>query len=439
MGLVVGSRIGPYEIVGPLGAGGMGEVYRARDTKLGRDVAIKILPEPLAADPERRARFEREAKTLAALNHPHIAQIHGFEESTGTSALVMELVEGSTLGERLAHSGRLPIDETVAIALQISDALEAAHDQGIVHRDLKPANIKVRDDGTVKVLDFGLAKLVAGANTVGTGTTSPLSMSPTFTAATMAGVILGTAAYMAPEQARGKTADRRADIWAFGAVLYEMLTAKRAFPGEEISDTLASVLKEEPDWNALPTDLSAPVRRLLRRCLEKDPHRRLSAIGDARLELNERDEAVARDVQRGTWRSWSVALVVAALIGLTATVTILLSSRVRPSLPPITRFSVLPSDKAPIFPDSGGVAISPNGRMIAYMTGSIAPVTSGSQFTGLWLRQVDSPVARQLPGTEGASLPFWSPRQSARILHDRFQIEADRSGDRTRRGNLRRP
>ena len=283
MSLVSGSRFGSYEIVSLLGSGGMGEVYRARDTKLGRDVALKVLPDSLAHDPERLARFEREAHLLAALNHPAIAHIYGLEDSTGTPALVMELVEGPTLADRIAQ-GPIPLDEALPMAKQIAEALEAAHEQGIIHRDLKPANIKVRADGTVKVLDFGLAKAFDPAVSSGAGAT----ISPTLSIhATQAGIILGTAAYMAPEQARGKTVDRRADIWAFGCVLFEMVTGRRAFDGDDISTTLASVLKTEPDWQLLPPTTPTGLRRLLSRCLRKDPTVRLQAISDARVELGE--------------------------------------------------------------------------------------------------------------------------------------------------------
>ena len=252
MTLAPGSRLGPYEILGPLGAGGMGEVYRARDGKLGREVAIKVLPEAFASDAERLARFRREAKVLSSLNHTHIAAIYGLEESGHAEALVLELVEGETHAERLA-AGPLPIDEALGIARQAAEALEAAHDRGIVHRDFKPANIKLTPDGSVKVLDFGLAKALSAD-----AAPPDVSTSPTLTAAaTQAGVALGTAAYMAPEQARGKTVDRRADVWAFGVVLYEMLTGRRAFEGESISDTLASVLKPDPDLSALPFDVSS--------------------------------------------------------------------------------------------------------------------------------------------------------------------------------------
>src|ERR1700704_1435582 len=265
-----GTRLGPYEILAAIGAGGMGEVYRATDTTLGRQVAIKVLPDAFAQDAERLARFEREAKTLAALNNPHIAQIYGLEKSSGAQALVMELVEGEDLSQRIAR-GPIPLDEALGTAKQIAEALEAAHEQEHIHRDLKPANIKVTPDGLVKVLDFGLAKL---AETAATGSGShALSLSPTITSPALmtgAGVLLGTAAYMAPEQAKGRPADKRSDIWAFGCVLYEMLTGKRAFPGDDMSEVFASILAREPDWRALPAAVPPAIRALLRRCLEKD-------------------------------------------------------------------------------------------------------------------------------------------------------------------------
>ena len=267
MTITRGTRLGPYEIVSALGAGGMGEVYRAHDTTLGRDVAIKVLPEAFAHDRDRLSRFEREAKMLAALNHPNIAAIYGLELSSGASYLAMELVSGETLEERIAKAGPLPAEEALAIARQIAEALEAAHEKGIIHRDLKPANVKVTPEGKVKVLDFGLAKALAGDSAGG----DP-SDSPTVTdAATIPGAILGTAAYMSPEQARGKPVDKRTDIWAFGCVLYELLTAKRAFPGENPAEILAAVLTKEPDWMALPAAAPAKIRELLRRCLQKDP------------------------------------------------------------------------------------------------------------------------------------------------------------------------
>ncbi|MBI3048046.1 MAG: serine/threonine protein kinase [Acidobacteria bacterium] len=310
MSLTPGVRLGPYEVLSLLGAGGMGEVYRARDHRLGRDVALKVLPDILARDPDRLARFRREAQVLASLNHPNIAAIYGLEEQSDVAsgfsrtiqALVLELVEGPTLvdliGQRRAGpSGpAIPIDEALPIARQIADAVEAAHEHGVIHRDLKPANVKVRPDGTVKVLDFGLAKAFGPAEAghyvqqgVGAGFGGDLTASPTMTspAMTRLGVILGTAAYMSPEQARGREVDKRADIWAFGCVLYEMLTGRRAFPGGDVSEVLAGVIKSDVDWNALPAHTPSRVRALLRRCLQKDPKHRLRDIGDARLEIEE--------------------------------------------------------------------------------------------------------------------------------------------------------
>ena len=275
-------------MVSTLGAGGMGEVYRATDTSLGRQVAIKVLRESVATDPDRLARFEREARTLAALNHPNIAQIYGLERSGTTPALVMELVEGETLADRIAR-GPIPLDEALPIAKQIAEALETAHEQGIIHRDLKPANIKVRYDGTVKVLDFGLAKL-AESVAAPTSNSAALSMSPTITSPAMmtgVGVLLGTAAYMSPEQAKGRPVDKRGDIWAFGCVLYEMLTGSRAFEGQSVTETLARVIEREPDLSTLPSGTPSPVMRLLRRALTKEPAMRLPDIADARIEIHE--------------------------------------------------------------------------------------------------------------------------------------------------------
>src|SRR5919204_295929 len=343
MSIAIGSRLGPYEIVGSLGAGGMGEVYRARDTRLHREVAIKVLPDLFAADPERLGRFEREAKTLAALNHTHIAQIYGFEQSGHTSALVMELVEGEDLAQRIAR-GAIPLDEALAIARQIADALEAAHEQSIIHRDLKPANIKLRADGTVKVLDFGLAK-AAAPDALADAANSPTFMA----AATQVGVILGTAAYMAPEQARGKAADKRVDIWAFGCVLYEMLTATQAFAGETATDMLASVVNREPDWTGLPVATPSSVRHLLQRCLIKDPKRRLRDIGEARLAIEEAlaEPSKSGDVAPaagplGRWLSRSWPLLAVAILGATigAVAALRFRSPATDSNPGITRLSV---------------------------------------------------------------------------------------------------
>ena len=277
-------RLGAYEVTAQIGEGGMGQVYRARDTKLNRDVALKTLPDSFAADPEWLARFTREAQTLASLNHANIAHIHGLEESDGVRALVMELVEGDDLSQRIARSA-IPLDEALPIARQIAEALEAAHEQGIIHRDLKPANIKVRADGTVKVLDFGLAKAMEPA----AGSSSSASISPTITtpAMTQAGMILGTAAYMSPEQAKGRPADKRSDVWAFGCVLFEMLAGVQVFGGEDVTESIAAIVRAEPDWRKLPPETPAAIRRLLRRCLAKDPKERLTDIGVARLEIRD--------------------------------------------------------------------------------------------------------------------------------------------------------
>jgi serine/threonine protein kinase/Tol biopolymer transport system component len=382
----------------------MGEVYRARDTKLNRDVAIKVLPESFANDAERLARFTREAQTLAALNHPNIAHVHGLEESGRIHALVMEVVEGEDLSAIIAR-GPVPLSDALPIARQIADALEAAHEQGIVHRDLKPANIKVRADGTVKVLDFGLAKALDPAGSSG----ADVMNSPTLTArATQMGMILGTAAYMAPEQARGRAVDRRADIWAFGVVLFEMLTGQRAFPGDDISDVMASVLKTEPDWQAVPATTPAPVRRLLRRCLEKDPRKRLSSIGDARLELDENEAPTATlkpppPAARPSIasRAWPVL----AGVAVTAVVAGLIWPRSRPAGPlDLARLSILAPPGAEIYPDSATVAISPDGTMVAFAVGTV----SRSE-TQLWVRSLDSSAARRLEDGDGANLVFWSP------------------------------
>ena len=297
--LSTGSLLGPYTIVAPLGVGGMGEVYRATDTRLKRQVAIKVLPSLLAADPERLVRFQREAEVLASLNHPQIAAIYGFEDADGVKALVLELVDGPTLADRIAQ-GPVPIDEALPIARQIAQALEAAHERGIVHRDLKPANIKVRDDGTVKVLDFGLAKLTEASRAGATGSDAAALAATLVSPATMTGIgmILGTAAYMSPEQARGKAVDKRTDVWAFGAVLYEMLAATRAFPGTDVADTMASVLKTTPDWKALPADVPPHVVTLIQQCLDKDRHTRIGDMAVARFLLSGAASAVRSSLAR---------------------------------------------------------------------------------------------------------------------------------------------
>ena len=418
MPLPAGTRIGPYEIVAKLGAGGMGEVYRAHDAKLNRDVAIKVLPDLFATDPERLARLTREAQTLAALNHANIAHIYGVEGH----ALVMELVEGEDLAEHIAR-GPIPLAEALPMARQIANALEAAHDQGIIHRDLKPANIKVKPDGTVKVLDFGLAKALTEDSGL---RTQDVSNSPTLTArATQMGMIIGTAAYMSPEQARGKSADRRADIWAFGLVLYEMLTGRRAFEGQEISDVLAAVLRQDIDWTPLPAGTPSSVRRLLRRCLEKDPRKRLSAIGDARLELDEPEPVTPVPASPAPPARPSIgARLWPAIAGvvLTAAVAALLWPRPTAVAPDgLSRLAILPPPGAELYPDSTGVAISPDGTMVAFVVGSV-----NQSISQLWVRSLDSSIARKLDDTEGALLPFWSPdSRRHRVLHEP-EVEDDR-------------
>src|SRR5438552_18779990 len=282
MAVTIGTQLGSHEITALLGKGGMGEVYRARDTKLKREVAIKILPDEFSTDPERESRFQREAEVLASLNHPNIAAIHSLEEANGSRFLVLELVEGETLDDRLRR-GPLPIDEALNIAEQMCEALEAAHEKGVVHRDLKPANVKITPDGKIKVLDFGLAKALEG-----TGASATLSNSPTLmTVASTPGMILGTAAYMSPEQARGRETDRTPDVWAFGCVLYEMMTARAVFEGETSGEILGGIFKAEPDWSRLPKDTPAAIRKLLRRCLQKERKQRLHDMADARIEIDE--------------------------------------------------------------------------------------------------------------------------------------------------------
>ena len=398
MALATGVRCGPYEITAKIGAGGMGEVYRARDTKLDRDVALKILPEAFASDPERLARFEREAKILAALNHPHIAHIHGLEESDGVRALVLELVDGPTLADRIAQ-GSIPIDDALTIARQIADALEAAHDRGIIHRDLKPANIKVRTDGTVKVLDFGLAKALdpTSAGTVDV-TGSPTITSPM----TGVGAILGTASYMSPEQARGQAINKRTDIWAFGCVLFEMIAGRKVFPGTTISDTIAAVLERSPDWAALPPATPPPVRHVLARCLEKDPKHRWRDIGDVRIQLDDatgpqKDSATPKISRTGERAAWAL------LVALTGAVAVAMwPASPRAPTPAEIRFNLLfPRGMTADFPQ---LAISPDGQQIV-----VSPSFGTQGPSPLWLRSLASTSGRLLTGTEGAGFPFWSP------------------------------
>ena len=417
LALTPGTRLGPYEVLTQIGAGGMGEVYRATDTNLKRSVAIKVLPASVAGDAERLARFQREAEVLAALNHPNIAAIYGLERSGDTTALVMELVEGPTLTDRIAQ-GAIPIDEAVPIAKQIAEALEAAHEQGIIHRDLKPANIKVRSDGTVKVLDFGLAKAMAPAP----GSSPNLSQSPTITtpAMTQAGMILGTAAYMSPEQAKGREADKRSDLWAFGTVLYEMLTGRRAFEGEDTVDVLSRVLQREPEWGALPAGVSPTLVLYLKRCLYKDSKQRLGDMHDMRLALEgafdttapQTTSSATSSAPRGrlAWMAFGVALVAAIALGVPAMrhlreTPLARDSRRHQSRPPPTIPCPLPSHPTA-------------GRSSSWPPATACPVCG----CGLWPQ-----VARsRWPEPRARTSPVLVARQPVDRLLRRWQAEAGR-------------
>ena len=410
-----GQSIGPYQVSALIGTGGMGNVYSARDTKLNRLVAIKVLLPALANDPDRLARFSREAQLLASLNHPHIAQIHGFENAGGLHALVMELVEGPTLADRITQ-GAIPIDEALAMAKQIAEALEAAHEQGIIHRDLKPANIKVRPDGTVKVLDFGLAKAI---DSTSRESADAGRLPPRGVLATGAGVIVGTAAYMSPEQARGRPVDRRADLWAFGAVLYEMLTGRPAFPGETVSDTIVAILEREPDLSLLPAVSPPPIRRLLRRCFEKDRTRRLADMADARLEIDdalsgsELDAPVARSISRTRERlTWTSSLL---LVGTTAAAIVAWATRPVPVPLETTRtiLSVAPTGETSganaleqrvggARPTRTALALSPDGKTLVFDA-----IWGGRP--QLYARAMDQLSATPISGTSVGSSPFFSP------------------------------
>jgi eukaryotic-like serine/threonine-protein kinase len=397
MSLAAGTRLGPYQITAQIGEGGMGEVYRATDTNLKRAVALKVLPASVATDPDRLARFQREAHVLAALNHPHIAQIHGLEDGHGQTALVMELVEGPTLADRISQ-GPIPLDEALPIAKQIGEALEAAHEHGIVHRDLKPANIKVREDGTVKVLDFGLAKAIDPA-----AVSRDIANSPTLTSPSMTrhGAILGTAAYMAPEQARGKAVDKRADIWAFGVVLFEMLTGRRLFASDDVTDTIASIVKTQPDFSQVPVS----VRRLLSRCLEKDPSRRLRDIGDA-WDLLEHPASHASTDSRVLVRRWWPLWIAGAVLTSAAVALVFWLVTHRGDAPRIvlTRFvDALAEGQAMPRGISLGtvVALSPDGRALVYR------VQENGEFR-LYRRFLDQ-VNPEPIGDPGAAEPFFSP------------------------------
>ena len=402
-------RIGCYSVTAKIGEGGMGEVYQARDTKLDRDVALKVLPEAFTSDPDRLARFEREAKVLASLNHPNIGSIYGLEEAEGVKALVLELIEGPTLADRIKQ-GPIPIDDALPIAKQIAEALEAAHEQGVIHRDLKPANIKVKDDGTVKVLDFGLAK----AFQPDAGDASA-SMSPTISltaAATQMGMVIGTAAYMAPEQAKGLPVDKRADIWAYGAVLFEMLTGKKLFDAGDVSEMLASVLVKDPDISRIGNDVPAHIRSVVRQCLVKDPKERLRDIGDVRLAMKGTCETAVATISEPaaapTLQVWQRPVSVLGGIVIVALVTgLAVWAMTRPEPipePDLVRFTILPPDVAPL--DVGGglpeLAISGDGSRIIYQsrTGGVTQIT---------LRHFDQLLGAPVRGTEGAGGPFLSP------------------------------
>ena len=407
MTLTPGTRLGPYEIISPLGAGGMGEVYRARDTRLGREVAIKSLPAELAQDAERLARFEREAKLLATLNHPNIAGIHGLEEVGGTRNLVLEFVDGETLAARLAR-GPLPMEDALQVCAQVAAGVETAHDAGIIHRDLKPGNVMLRPDGTVKVLDFGLAKSAA----VGAGSSSDpnLTASPTVTnMATSAGMILGTAAYMSPEQARGKSTDRRTDIWSFGCVLFECLTGRALFEGDTVSDLIAKILQTTPDWKALPADTPRRVRALLERCLTRDPKLRLRDIGEARILLSSTtldSDALAAIAAPAPSRRGRNALVMAGLV-IASVLGTVLALRVTTHAPEAKRVALsvfLPKGQRL---DAGNendvLAVAPDGSSIVFAA------SAGTGTHHLYIRRLDRPEIVELAGTEEGSNPFFSP------------------------------
>ena len=404
MHLSPGTRVGHYQVVGPLGQGGMGEVYRAHDSRLGRDVALKILPETFVADPDRVARFEREAKTLASLNNPNIAHVYDAGRADALVFIAMELVDGEDLAARISR-GPIPVPEAIAIARQVADGLAAAHEIGVIHRDLKPANIKVRDDGTVKVLDFGLAKAMGPD---GGGSSVSAMNSPTLTSrGTEIGVILGTAAYMAPEQARGKVVDRRADLWAFGVVLYEMLTGRRAFDGPEVSDVLASVLKDTPPLDALPQEAPAGVRRLLQRTLEKDRSRRLDSMVAARLELEspaDAEHAQRSETARTGLRTWIIAgaaAVTAFALAMFAAPRIWDAGRSASAADLIVSQLGAPRDVLSAFFD--GFALSPDGKTLLFSARNAVGVQQ------VWLRPLDTVTAHPVPGTESGAYPFWAP------------------------------
>ena len=411
---MIGQTISHYKITSKLGEGGMGEVYRATDTKLNRDVALKVLPETFAADRERMARFSREAQVLASLNHPNIASIYGLEDTADKHALVLELVEGETLAERI-KAGAVPLEESLKIALQMAEALEAAHEKGIIHRDLKPANVKITPEGKVKVLDFGLAKALEGETAA-----ADISHSPTRTGEmTSTGVILGTAAYMSPEQARGQVMDKRTDIWAFGCVLFEMLTGEKAFVGETASDTMAAILKEQPDWKSAARVAPAAVLRVLRRCMAKDPRQRLHSIADARIELAETDASPNEPLQSGAGAGGGSPMArfswLTAGLAVGAVLAFLALQLLGPGTPaPISRQLTV---SLPNLADVDWAVLAPPGDHVAFV---------GEE--RLWVRRLTELTARELPGTDRATNPFWSPDGrwiGYFVAHRVFKIDID--------------
>ena len=410
---LIGQTIAHYTITEKIGEGGMGEVYRAMDTKLKRDVALKVLSESFTQDPQRMARFTREAQVLASLNHPNIGAIHGLEEEGGIRALVLELIEGEDLSERIAK-GPIPLEESLQIALQIAEALEAAHDKGIIHRDLKPANVKITPEGQVKVLDFGLAKEVEPEPK----SDAELTQSPTLTMqATQAGIILGTAAYMSPEQAAGQAADRRADIWSFGVVLWEMLTGRPLLGGETVSHVLAAVLTEEPDYTALPPGTPPQLVRLIRRSLRKKPRERLQAIGDARIVIEELlsgeqveatlDGAAASAPPAAPGRSHWLLVAVALAVGALGAMALTGGFSKPPPTPAIRAYLNLPQALELDTVDRS-IAVSPDGSRVA-----LVATDTASGIRQIYLRSLDRLESSPLAGTEGASYPFWSPNGKA--------------------------
>jgi len=403
---MIGKTLSHYKVIEKIGQGGMGEVYRAEDTNLSRDVAIKVLPEQFTKDPQRLARFEREAKLLASLNHPNIAAIHSFEHADDIHFLVLELVPGETLAERVAK-GPVPVEEALEVCRQIAEGVEAAHEKGVIHRDLKPANVKVTPEGKVKILDFGLAKAFEAETPA-----ADISQSPTLTEEmTRAGVILGTAAYMSPEQAKGKSVDKRADVFAFGAVLYELLTGKRAFEGETITETIAAVLKSEPDWDALPDTTPWRIQDLLLRCLQKDVHDRLDGIANLRIEIKLAltEPATLSPIGVGgaaqpARRLWAMAVGLVVLGTVIASLAFWLL--IQPSSPEQTpnKFVIRPSPPARLANVAGlDVAISPDGRHLVYLA------TGEAGLNQLYLRSLDDFVDRSIPGTESSGDVFFSP------------------------------